>query len=96
MVIPQLGYAASVWWGALTIKQIDSLHAVQRDGLRVVAGAFRATARTALEIETFIPPIHLNLQRIASRTTLRLLSNAATKQLIIREPPAIAVAVPEY
>lgn len=96
VVVPQLGYAASVWWGGLTQKQINALHSVQKEGLRVVTGAFRATARTALEIETFIPPIHLSLQHIVNRTTLRMASNTVTTQLILSAPPQIATQDPIY
>lgn len=96
VVLPQLGYAASAWWGDLTSKQINALHAVQKEGLRVATGAFRATARTALEVEIFIPPIHLNLQHTVNQTTLRMAGNAITKQLILRELPRIAIQDPLY
>ena len=44
----------------------NALKAIQGKFLRIITGAYRATATEALEIETFIEPLDLYIERIAN------------------------------
>jgi hypothetical protein len=54
---------------AKTIR--NTLQSIQGKFLRVIAGAYRATATEALEIETFTEPLDLYIERIANQGLIR-------------------------
>jgi hypothetical protein len=62
---PAISYGAIAWFPALkefkTLR--NSLNAIQGRFLRIVAGAYKATATEALEIETFSEPLDLYIER---------------------------------
>jgi hypothetical protein len=65
---PTLSYGATAWFPILKEAKTlrNTLKAIQGKFLRIITGAYRATATEALEIETFIEPLDLYIERIAN------------------------------
>ena len=63
VVRPAMIYAASMWHtpGDSPKGVVKKLQSVQNRCLRVVAGAYKATAAKVLEVETNVPPLDLYL-----------------------------------
>jgi hypothetical protein len=67
VVRPSLAYGATIWHQPSRENRMQlagaeaPLDKFQNQGLRTVAGAFRATPVRALETETFTPPLNLYL-----------------------------------
>jgi hypothetical protein len=63
VVIPQITYACSIWSNAstpmkpYTQKTLNMLQNIQAKAARTITGAFRATAKPALNIKTYLLPI---------------------------------------
>jgi ribonuclease HI len=74
IVIPQLLYASSVWYGSGKRKKwmVDKLSSLQHEAGVVISGAFRATSRAALNVELYLPPIDIVLEQRNAKTISRL------------------------
>jgi ribonuclease HI len=77
IVIPQVLYGCSVWytpygergfWG--NIRQ--ALDKIQLEAARIISGAFRATSAPALDVELFLLPMHLQLEKRAQETVVNI------------------------
>jgi len=71
---PALAYGALSWYpkDSKKVKNlIRRLESIQGSFLRAITGAYRATSIEALEIETFIEPLDLYLEKSASRGASR-------------------------
>jgi Reverse transcriptase (RNA-dependent DNA polymerase) len=73
---PVISYAALAWFPgdlAGSKKLRSDLQSIQGRFLRAIAGAYKATATEALEIETFIEPLDLFIEKAAIQGTSRQL-----------------------
>lgn len=79
IVISQITYYCSAWYAPLGLpghrKYIPkSLQTMQRRANRIITGAFKVTSLPALDIETFLLPISLKLDILASESLLQIAS----------------------
>jgi ribonuclease HI len=79
VVRPSLTFGCNTWYTPKGLPGhrkglVNKLQSIQGKCLRIAAGAYRATATEALEVETFTPPIDLYMETQVARTTLRLRS----------------------
>jgi hypothetical protein len=73
IVRPALTYGSAVWAkSTLAKKRIKKLNTVQRLGMLMVAPIRLKTPTTGLEIALGIPPLHLYIPNLATRTYNRL------------------------
>jgi hypothetical protein len=82
MVRPAVTYGASTWYTPPGVQgarkgTAKKLQAIQGKCLRVITGAYRATATEALEIETHTIPIDILLETRVAKTMLRLRESQA-------------------
>ncbi|EDN08137.1 predicted protein [Histoplasma mississippiense (nom. inval.)] len=80
IVVPQITYACSVWHTprgerGLTEKMRTTLDRIQREGARIVGGAYRAASGAALDVELFIKPLRLQLEERAHDAALNILTD---------------------
>lgn len=79
IILPQITYAASVWYAPLNFegtyrdKTVRKLEAIQKKAAKIITGAFKTVAGTALDVEAFLLPIQLKLKRTATETYLRII-----------------------
>jgi ribonuclease HI/exonuclease III len=78
-VRPAITFGCNAWYMPAGLPEhrkglAKNLQAIQGRCLRVITGAYKATANEALEIETYIPPLDLYTEASVARTSLRLLS----------------------
>ncbi|EDN02399.1 predicted protein [Histoplasma mississippiense (nom. inval.)] len=81
IVVPQITYACSVWHTprgevGLTKKMRTTLDRIQREGARIVGGAYRAASGAALDVELFITPLRLQLEERAHDAALNILTGS--------------------
>ncbi|KAJ5094940.1 reverse transcriptase [Penicillium argentinense] len=79
---PQISFACSSWftwgpWGFTgPLNELRrTLESIQHQALYRIAGAFRTTARAALEVCLYIPPPMISLTRLAEEACIRLCSS---------------------
>ena len=77
MIIPQIAYGALVWHTPSGEKGhrkalVMQLAQVQALGARLITGAFKATSTQTLNIETYLTPIKLELDKKVHQTAARL------------------------
>ncbi|KAJ5543821.1 reverse transcriptase [Penicillium frequentans] len=79
VLLPQIAFACSAWRteGAYGMKGVEetarrAMESIQYQALYKIAGAFRTTSRSALEICLFVPPVSITMQRLSEETCLRL------------------------
>ena len=58
-----------------TRRMLNTLQSIQARAARVISGAYRATSRAALDIESFLLPIEQQIWRQNADTVTRLLSS---------------------
>ena len=68
IIIPQITYRASIWHMPSSKKRycktlVMQLAQVQALGARVITGAFKVTSVPALNIEAYLTPIKLELDK---------------------------------
>ena len=79
--LPQMMYACSIWSNAslkgklYTKKTLNILEGIQARVARSICGAYKATSRAALNIETFILPIEQQIWKHNTDLMTRLLSS---------------------
>jgi ribonuclease HI len=86
-IAPVFTYAAPVWWSGKR-KHARLLTSIQNNNLRRIAGAFRTTPARALEVDTSIPPVEIQLDLDVTRYATRLHRLSSTSPVIQRLPPA--------
>jgi hypothetical protein len=80
-VLPQMMYACSIWSNAsmkgklYTGRMLNTLQSIQARAARVISGAYRATSRAALDVESFLLPIEQQIWKHNADTVIRLLSS---------------------
>jgi ribonuclease HI len=85
-IAPVFKYAAPAWWSGKK-KHIALLTSIQNQCIRRVAGAFRTTPIRALEIDTSIPPVQIQMEFEVERYANRLHRLSLTNPVIQRLPP---------
>ena len=92
-VVPQVFYGSSIWFaqgqagsGIKTsqTKILQILTKIQKRAAALIAGAFRSTAGTALDIELFIPPVQQQIERLNGLALTRIMGSPVESR--IREP----------
>ncbi|KAG2000898.1 hypothetical protein GB937_010721, partial [Aspergillus fischeri] len=85
---PQIAYACSTWYirGGFGFKGAETavrkaMESIQHQALYRIAGAFRTTARAALEVCLDVPPAMLNLARTAEEACARLMTSPLRREL---------------
>ncbi len=79
MIIPQLAYGASIWYipkgkKGNQITLVTQLVQAQATGVRPITGEFKVTSAQALNIESHLTTIHLELDKKKIQTAARLFS----------------------
>jgi len=87
--LPWLTHGCSAWYTPHEEKRhtknvITSMSSVLYRAQRAITGAFKATSKAALQIETFSPPIHVHLDRIVCLTALRIATSPAYQAIIAK------------
>jgi len=85
--LPQLTHGCSAWYTPYGEKGhtkgvITSLSSVLYRAQRAITGAFKATSKAALQIETFSSPIHVHMDRIVCQAALRIATSPAYQAII--------------
>jgi hypothetical protein len=81
IVAPQLLYGSSVWFAPTAdrkkhmVTNVERLASIQYRAARIITGAFRATSKPALDIEAFLTPMRLRLEREAIYGYMRITSS---------------------
>jgi hypothetical protein len=87
VVVPQMTYACSAWSNSrsngtpYTPKTLDTLRSIQARGARAICGAFKATSRAALDIETLLLPVAQQIEEHNMHTLGRIMSCSMTSEL---------------
>ncbi|KAJ3560528.1 hypothetical protein NPX13_g9271 [Xylaria arbuscula] len=87
VAIPQMLYACSVWSNAdirgkgYTKKTLEMLQTMQARAARTITGAFKATSRPALNIESYLLPIQQQIWKHNAETIGRILSSQDMPEL---------------
>jgi ribonuclease HI len=79
VIIPRMLYGLSTWYSpdprrghiATNKKTAKTLSAIQHKALCRISGAFRTTAKAALEVELAIPPIDITMRRQVEAAMIR-------------------------
>jgi ribonuclease HI len=77
VILPQVLYGCSAWYvpageASHRKKVVDWIKSIQYKGLKMVAGAFKATSTAALEIECYIKPIPQQLDKHLLDAAMRI------------------------
>lgn len=86
-IIPQITYAASIWYAPLDSedshreKAVGKLEAIQKKAARIITGAFKTISGAALDIEAFLLPIRIHLNKITAEIYLWIRSTPSYKTL---------------
>jgi ribonuclease HI len=94
IALPQMMYACSIWSNAnlndkkrcYTYKTIDALRSIQARAARSICGAYRATSRAALDVETFLLPIEQQIWKHNADVITRLSSSRVIARTACCEP----------
>ena len=87
-VIPILAYASPIWFRPDRRQKsyVQKLQVCQNHALRLICGAFKTTPSQALEVLSYVPPIHVTLQKFSERYALRLARLPDASPVICRLP----------
>jgi hypothetical protein len=94
IALPQMMYACSIWTHAdlmdkkrgYTHKTLDALRSIQARAARSITGAYRATSRVALDVETFLLPIEQQIWKHNADVITQLSSSRAIAKTSCYEP----------
>ncbi|KAJ3552122.1 hypothetical protein NPX13_g11188 [Xylaria arbuscula] len=87
VAMPQMLYACSVWSNAdirgkgYTKKTLETLQTMQARAARTITGAFKATSRPALNIESYLLPVQQQIWKHNAETIGRTLSSQDVPEL---------------
>lgn len=95
VIVPQITYCCSAWYvadrahGTVVRRQrtIRKLAAIQRRAGAVIAGAFRTTAGSALEVELHLLPMKQQLEKAAGDAVARILTSPIHHDIMIGSRP---------
>ena len=83
VVRPAMTYGSTVWHMPKEVKKsktsTSKLSVIQNNCLRAIAGAFKATPISVLEVETFIAPIDTHLDMLQAQARYRLRAGGQLK-----------------
>jgi ribonuclease HI/exonuclease III len=102
VVIPQMMYASSLWSNSsrndqpYTAKTLNKLEAIQARGARTISGAYRATSRPALDVETHLLPIKQQIWKHNLEALGRLQSSTGVPELANRPAQQHGSHKPKY
>ncbi|KAJ5117510.1 zinc knuckle domain protein [Penicillium atrosanguineum] len=83
VVIPQMLFGVSAWYQPMLISKTKSrtisqpFVGIQKRAACLISGAFRTTAAEALNIELYLPPLAIHMNRLVKETALRLRTGPA-------------------
>jgi len=91
VMLPQIAYGCSVWYAPQkerrqTRKMTAEMTRIQFHAARVISGAYRMTSALALDVELFVLPIHLQLEKRAYEAAINI-------RTVTRNPTPNAVFV---
>ncbi|KAJ5927721.1 reverse transcriptase [Penicillium verhagenii] len=93
VLFPQISFGCSTWYtrGAYQTKSVENevnraLESMQYQTLYRIAGAFRTTSRTALQVLLYVPPATIAIQRLAELTCLRIHTHPLRDEFRKRTP----------
>ncbi len=80
-------YGLSIWYTPCgearhNKSQLAILETLQYKAQKTIRGAISATSKSALNIETYIPPIKIRLNRLVCESALRIAISPAYKDII--------------
>jgi ribonuclease HI/exonuclease III len=89
VIIPRMLFGISLWyqpepghghkgWNRKTVAELSK---IQHTALCRISGAFKTTAKQALEVELAIPPIDITLRRNTEIALVRVLASPVTKTI---------------
>jgi len=90
-VVPQVFYGSSIWFaqgqagsGIKTsqTKILQILTKIQKRAAALIAGAFRSTAGTALDIELFIPPVQQQIEWLNGLALTRIMGSPVESRIM--------------
>ena len=87
VVISQMTYGLSIWYTPSgeprhNKSQLALLETLQYKAQKTIGGAFSATSKSALNIEAYIPPIKIRLNRLVCESALRIATSPAYRDII--------------
>jgi hypothetical protein len=82
--LPVLTYGCQLWYTGKQKMLAKKLQAVQNEGVRLIAGAFRTTPREPLQQLFNILPMDLRLRLMTDNSALRLYKLQASSQVLLR------------
>ena len=82
--LPVLTYGCQLWYTGQQKTLVKKLQAVQNEGIRIIAGAFRTAPREALHEHLRIFPMHIRLTMLTKTSALRLYRLPKESQLLCR------------
>lgn len=80
-------YGLSIWYTPCgeprhNKAQLAILETLQYKAQKTISGTFSATSKSALNIETYIPPVKIRLNRLVCESALRIATSPAYKDII--------------
>ena len=88
IILPRILYCCSIWAigsqrsRSIEARLADTVEAIQYRAARIIAGAFRATSKAALDIELFLLPAAQVVKKHMGETLLRMASTPLYRQLV--------------
>lgn len=93
--LPVLTYGCQLWFTGKQKTLVKKLQAVQNEGVRIIAGAFRTAPRDALHEHLRIFPMHIRLTMLTKTSALRLYRLPKQSQLLCRLPEPWHIPTPD-
>lgn len=96
VVVPQMLFGVSAWYQPMVISKTKArtisqpFVTIQKWAACLISGAFRTTAAEALNIELYLPPIAIHMNRLVKETAVRLRTGPtfAVPPTMLRSRPA--------
>ncbi|EKG09366.1 Reverse transcriptase, partial [Macrophomina phaseolina MS6] len=88
IILPRILYCCSIWAlgkprsKSMEARLADTVEAIQYRAARIIAGAFRATSKAALDVELFLLPAAQTVRKYMGEAFLRIASTQLYRQLI--------------
>jgi hypothetical protein len=82
VILPQLPYGVTAWYDRNSSnipaternKRAGRFAALQKRAAVIISGAFKGTAAAASDVELYMQPMELQMERIAQETAIRILT----------------------
>ncbi len=86
--LPVLSYGCQLWWPSPKCKRLlNMLQVVQNEGVKVLTGAFWTAPRASLHAFVRVLPFHIFVDKLISRSAVRLYNQPRSSQLLHRLGP---------